>query len=102
MVVSTFKLRKKHQRLGAVVGGLLLLFGQLLGAAHVHRYQFGTGLSESRQASASESGPCAVCLSTFHAPFAIASAPSVACPQSVVEGTVEQSTPPCSSPALAS
>ena len=102
VVVSTFKSRRRQQRLAAVIGGLLLLFGQLLGAAHSHRYQLGTNVSATGQATACDSGSCPICLAAFHAPGAVASAPSVICPQSVVQSTVEQPTRPCSSRALAS
>src|SRR6266478_7481717 len=101
MAVGTLKLRGKHRRLAAVVGGLLLLFGQLLAAAHSHRNQFATGLSATHQARTNESGLCPICLSTLHAPVVVASAPSVVRPHRVIEGAVEQPTSLCSSPALA-
>jgi len=102
MAVPSLKLRGKHRRLAAFIGGLFLLFGQLLGAAHSHRDQFATGLSATQQASANESGPCPICLSTLHASVAVASAPLLVRPHAVIEGAVEQRTRPYSSPALAS
>jgi len=101
MAVRSLKLRGKHRRLAAVIGGLLLLFGQLLGAAHSHRNQFATGLSATHEA-AQETGSCPICLSTLHAPVAVASAALLVRPHIVVEGAVEQRTRPYSSPALAS
>ena len=102
MVVSTFRSRRRYQRIAAATGGLLLLFAQLLGAAHSHRYQFEPSLSATGQARADESGPCPVCLSTFHAPLAVASPSTIVRPQSVVVRAVEQGTPPCSSLAISS
>jgi transposase len=102
MAVRSLKLRGKHRRLAAVIGGLLLLFGQLLGAAHSHRNQFATGLSATHQVTPNDSGPCPICLSTLHAPVAVASAQLLVRPHAVIEGAVEQRTRPYSSPALAS
>jgi hypothetical protein len=99
--MSTFKLRRRHQRPAAAIGGLLFLFGQLLGAVHSHRYQCEQSLSANGQASASASGPCAICLTTLHTPGAVGSAPAVVRRQSIVEGTVEPRTRPCSARALA-
>ena len=102
MVVSTFRSRRRYQRIAAAAGGLLLLFAQLLCAVHSHRYQFEQSLSATEQAGANESGACPVCLSTFHTPLAVSSPPTIVCPQSVAVGVVEQGTPPCSSLAISS
>jgi hypothetical protein len=102
MAVGSMTLRRKHRRLAAVIGGLLLVFGQLVGAVHSHRDQFATSLSGAHQATANESGLCPICLSTLHAPAAVASAPSVTRPQPVVEGAAEERTRPSAAPVLAS
>ncbi len=101
MAVRRLKSREKHRRLAAVIGGLLLLVGQLVGAAHWHRNQFATGLSSTQQATANDSGPCPICTTTLHVPVAVASILSVVRPHAVVEGVLEERTRPSSSPALA-
>ncbi len=79
------KVRRAHERFTAVVGALLLLSAQLLGAVHSHRYEVGTNLSPVGQATASESGPCPICVLTLHAPLVVAAPPAAERRREVVE-----------------
>jgi|SRR5579862_4828054 len=99
MVAGSVKLRARHRRLAAV-GGFLLLVAQLLAVAHFHRNQFATGISATPQATSNGAELCPICVSTLHAPVAVAFAPSVARPHAAIERAVDQQARPSSSPVL--
>src|SRR5438045_9252033 len=100
MVAGSVKLRERNRRLAAVAG-LLLFVGQLRAVAHFHRDQLATGLSATEQAASNGAELCPICVSTLHAPVAVAFAPSVARPYAAIERAVDQQARPSSSPVLA-
>jgi len=90
MASKTFKARGGRRRGTVLATGLLLLFGQLIGAGHLHRYQFRTGVFATGPATAGESGVCPICFATVHTPVTVGSGPLIVRAQSVAKGTVEQ------------
>jgi len=90
MASKTFKTRGGHRRVTVLATGLLLLFAQLIGAGHLHRFEFRTGVIASGPATAGESGVCPICFGTVHTPVTVGSGPLIVRAQSVAKGTVEQ------------
>jgi hypothetical protein len=82
-----------------VLGGFLL-FAQFLGAVHVHRLS-SLGVAAPSAATTGESGECAICLATSHAPLAAPVAGFIARTFEVVATTVEPRLECPSSPELA-
>jgi len=99
-VMRHLKMRRAHERFTAVVGALLLLSAQLLGAVHSHRYEIGTNLSPVGQATASESGPCPICVSTLHFPLVVAARPAVERRREVVDSAAPETRVALSVPTL--
>jgi hypothetical protein len=64
----------------ALAGAALILFAQLLGAAHWHPANLDRTASASTALSA-DSGVCAVCLLAFHTTLSPAAAPALVHPQ---------------------
>jgi hypothetical protein len=67
----------------ALAGAALILFAQLLGAAHWHPANLDRTASASAALSA-DSGVCAVCLLAFHTSLNPAAAPALVHPQRAV------------------
>jgi hypothetical protein len=75
----------KLRRSAAILAAGLVLFAQLLAAAHRHNtFSFD---SHAQSEVGSDAGLCAACLLAFHLPLNPATAPAVLRPQFAVRGT---------------
>ncbi len=99
-MLRQLKARRARERFTAVVGALVLLSAQFLGAVHSHRYEVGTNLAPVGQATASESGPCPICTSTLHAPLVVAARPVVERRREVVDSAASETRLALSVPTL--
>jgi hypothetical protein len=98
-VTITFAKQRERSQRAAVIGGFLLV-AQFVGAVHAHSLP-SLSIAPPSAASTGESGQCAICLATSHAPLATAVAGSIVCTPVVVGATIEASANCPSSPAVA-
>jgi len=91
-----------RRRAPALVAVSVLLFAQLLGAAHTHRYEFRTSIASAAQSTGGESHACPICLSTLHVPLTVSSVSWVACSPDTIGSISERPAPSYTPPALTS